>query len=81
METIVAHKSGYPASPAVDRDWRAESDSSTLVSAAEIIGDRLRLKSAMTCFDHKMVGMGRMEKMLTGLRLGRSRGGARKRGY
>jgi len=49
---------------APDKDWRAESDSSTLVSAAEIIGDRIRLKNAMSCFDHKLTSMGRMEKVL-----------------
>ena len=59
-----------PIGPSSEKDWRAENDSSTLVSAAEIIGDRLRLKAAMACFDHKLTSMGRMEKVLSRFKMG-----------
>ena len=47
-----------------EHDYRAESDRDALVRAAEIVGDRLRLRAAMGLMRKQKSGMDRMLTVL-----------------
>lgn len=49
-----------------DYNYRAEADKDSLLRAAEIVGDRIRLRDAMHCMRKQQTGMDRMLTVLRG---------------
>lgn len=54
------------AAPALseERDWRAESDKDSLLRAAEIVADRIRLRAAMAKMQKQKRGLDKMLNVL-----------------
>lgn len=55
-----------------ERDYRAENDQRTLMSAAEVVADRVRMKAAMALMKETRQGMDKMLEVLTGRRVGQT---------
>jgi len=62
----------YPMSTAAsakkERDYRAESDQRTLMSAAEVVADSIRMKAAMGLMNQSRRGIDKMLGILTSRR-------------
>lgn len=58
----------YPMKSSGEIDWRARDDHSTLMRAAEVMADRLRVRAVIKCNDRKQKEQKTLNEMLAGYR-------------
>jgi hypothetical protein len=58
----------YPMKSSSEYDWRAREDHSTLMRAAEVMADRVRVRAVIKCNDQKKKEQTTLNEMLAGYR-------------